>query len=79
MNLKYKTLEELYSKTGLTIAQIGKRIHKSPHTLRKWKSIEDIPESILYKIENLAIYKNNRKSPRKELITKIVIRLHKIV
>ena len=78
MSLKYKSLKELYSLTELTIYQIARRIHRSPHTIRKWKSIEDVPESLLYKIENLAIYKKNRKNNDKELVTKITVRLHKI-
>ena len=78
MSLKYKSLKELYSLTELTIYQIARRIHRSPHTIRRWKSIEDVPESLLYKIENLAIYKRNRKNNDKELVTKITVRLHKI-
>ena len=78
MTLKYKSLKELYSLTELTIYQIARRIHRSPHTIRRWKSIKDVPESLLYKIENLAIYKKNRKNNDKELVTKITIRLHKI-
>ena len=61
MKLKYQSLEELYNLTGLTIYQIGKRIHKSPHTIKKWKEVKDVPEWILYQIENLVIYKKNRK------------------
>ena len=70
MKLKYKTLEELYSKTGLTLNQLGKRIHKSPHTIRKWKEINDVPGWILYQIENLAIYKGSRKDTRKNLVSR---------
>ena len=64
MKLKYNTLEELYTLTGLTIYQIGKRIHKSPHTIRGWKEVKDVPEWILYQIENLVIYKRNRKEEK---------------
>ena len=79
MKLKYQSLKELYSLTGLTIYQIGKRIHKSPHTIRKWKEINDVPEWILYQIENLVIYRSNRTCRNKGLRTKLVLRLHKIV
>ena len=71
MNIRYKSLNELYSLTGLTIYQIAKKIHKSPHTMRKWKSIEDVPERILYKIENLVIYRKNRKHSKEDLIYKL--------
>ena len=79
MRLKYQSLEELYILTGLTIAQIAKRLHKSPHTVRGWKAISDVPESILYQIENLAIYKNNRrKKHSNDVVSRLVLRIHKI-
>ena len=71
MSLKYKSLKELYSLTELTIYQIARRIHRSPHTIRKWKSIEDVPESLLYKIENLAIYKKNRKENKSDTTSRL--------
>ena len=71
MTLKYKSLKELYSLTGLNISQIGKRIHRSPHTIRRWKSIEDVPESLLYKIENLVIYKKNRKKNKSDITSRL--------
>ena len=79
MKLKYKTLEELYSKIGLTLPQIGKRIHKSPHTIRRWKEINDVPERILYQLENLVIYKSNRIRKKRGLVTKLVLKVHKII
>ena len=60
MKLKYQSLDELYSLTGLLQSQIAKKIHKSPHTMRKWKSVYDVPDRLLYQIENLVIYKANR-------------------
>ena len=59
--LRYNTLKGLYKLTELTRLEICKRLHISPSTLRRYKNISDVPESLLYKLENLAIYKRNRK------------------
>ena len=66
MELKYSSLKELYTLTGLTRYQIARKLHVSPNTMRKWKAIEDVPERLLYKMENLVIYKANRLRQKKD-------------
>ena len=66
MELKYSSLKELYTLTGLTKYQIARKLHISTNTMRKWKSINDVPERFLYKIENLVIYKYNRLRYKRE-------------
>ena len=66
MELRYSSLKELYTLTGLTKYQIARKLHISTSTMGKWKSIKDVPERLLYKIENLVIYKHNRLRYKRE-------------
>ena len=82
MALKYNSLEELHSLIGLTRYQIARKLHVSPNTMRRWKSIEDVPERLLYKMENLVIYKANRlRYIKKESVIETRIRqeIHNLI
>ena len=82
MELKYSSLKELYTLTGLTKYQIARKLHISTSTMGKWKSINDVPERLLYKMENLVIYKYNRlRCKRKEsnIEEKVKQEIHNIV